>query len=83
MQGLEIIALRKYKDIVDFFPQFTENKLTEAEQRQKAFRSKFKKQHEFFYFMILTISRSVQDYKMLLEMTPVEIVDYYLSTQLE
>lgn len=82
MQGLEVIALRKYEEIVNSYPQFASRKLTDDEKQQQSFNRKFQKSHEFFYYMILNVTENVTDFKELLKMTPVEIVDYYLSTQI-
>lgn len=82
MQGLEVIALRKYKEITDSFPQFADGKLSDEEKRQKAFNRRFQKSHDFWYYIILKISETPADYNMLLDMTAIEIIDYYLSTQI-
>lgn len=82
MQGLEQIALRKYKQISDSFPQFSDHKPTDEERKQRMFNKKFQKQHDFLYYMILSVSDSSSDYINMLQMTAVEIVDYYLSTQI-
>lgn len=82
MQGVEHIALRKYEQILESYPQFSDHKPTDQERQQLAFNRRFQKEHDFLYYLILKVSESAEDYNRLLDMTAIEIIDYYLSTQI-